>query len=291
MRHFITFKTILETGSYTSAAARLGYTQSTMTSHIQALEKGLGGPLFHYSQKKLQLTIIGERALPLVNELLTTYQHLTNLKTKREVSGELRIAAPESLTIYRLGPILRQFTQRYPNVKLILSNGTCSKNQKEVVDDVVDIGFALLPKVKQDHLIEYCLQREQIVLVTSKMRSSQFGDYTKAKNDDYFVTNESACSYRVMFEKHMETTYGAKFNTMELWSIEAIKKSILGGLGFSFLPYITVKKEIEKGHLQLINHEEQFDNIYAYMMVKSKKWRSLAAEKFMEMTMERSETW
>lgn len=38
IRHLRTFLTIVEIGTYTGAASKLGYTQSTITSHIQALE-------------------------------------------------------------------------------------------------------------------------------------------------------------------------------------------------------------------------------------------------------------
>lgn len=47
IRHLVTFQAILETGSYTGAAVNLGYTQSTLTAHIQALESEIGGPVVH----------------------------------------------------------------------------------------------------------------------------------------------------------------------------------------------------------------------------------------------------
>lgn len=45
IRHLITFQTIIEIGSYTGAASQLGYTQSTITAHIQSLEEEIGGHL------------------------------------------------------------------------------------------------------------------------------------------------------------------------------------------------------------------------------------------------------
>lgn len=45
IRHFVTFKKVIEWGSFTQAAEFLGYTQSTVTSHIQALEKHIGAPV------------------------------------------------------------------------------------------------------------------------------------------------------------------------------------------------------------------------------------------------------
>ncbi len=50
IRHLITFQAIVDKGSYTGAAAKLGYTQSTITTHIQALEQEIGGALFTYEK-------------------------------------------------------------------------------------------------------------------------------------------------------------------------------------------------------------------------------------------------
>ncbi|MDZ4627338.1 LysR family transcriptional regulator, partial [Bacillus cereus] len=133
IRHLITFRTIVDVGSYTNAAIKLGYTQSTITSHIQALEKEIGGQLFSYVKRELKLTALAKELIPLVDELLHSYKRISELRNhKNKVSGELRIAAPESLTISRLGPILREYSIKYPDVKIILSNGTCGENQKDL---------------------------------------------------------------------------------------------------------------------------------------------------------------
>ncbi|WP_082063293.1 LysR family transcriptional regulator [Paenibacillus sp. IHBB 10380] len=95
----MTFKTILETGSYTNAAFKLGYTQSTITSHIQTLEQEIGEALFTYVQKKL--TSIGKELLPSVNDLLGTYNQISTLKNKKNISGELRIAAPKTYALQK----------------------------------------------------------------------------------------------------------------------------------------------------------------------------------------------
>jgi DNA-binding transcriptional LysR family regulator len=73
IRHLITFLTIVEVGSYTGAASKLGYTQSTITSHIQALEKEISGELFTYLKRNLQLTHIGKELIPLAEDLLSTH--------------------------------------------------------------------------------------------------------------------------------------------------------------------------------------------------------------------------
>ena len=57
IRHLITFEKVVELGSFTNAADYLGYTQSTITTHIQELEKSIGTKLFDRVGRKNILTL------------------------------------------------------------------------------------------------------------------------------------------------------------------------------------------------------------------------------------------
>jgi DNA-binding transcriptional LysR family regulator len=130
IRQLITFRKIVDAGSYTAAAMKLGYTQSTITSHIKALEAEIGGELFTYVKRELKLTTLGKELIPLADELLHMHYQISQLNSQNKVSGELKIAAPESLTITRIGPILRDFLNLYSDVKIILSNGPAERTKE-----------------------------------------------------------------------------------------------------------------------------------------------------------------
>lgn len=286
IRQLITFRTIVDVGSYTNAAIKLGYTQSTITSHIQALEKEIGGELFTYVKRELKLTSLGKELIPLADELLHSYNRISQMKSRNKISGELKIAAPESLTISRLGPILKEYLTRYPDVKIILSNGTCGQNQKDLMSGYVDVAFMIWTSLELNNCNYHQLHKEEIVLITSPNKNQHFDDYKTKRTTDYFITNEKGCSYRSVFETHLANHKLPKFQTMELWSLEAIKQAVMSGLGFAALPYITVKNEVENGLLKMMEHNEEFEPIYSYLLVKSKKWHSPAIEKFLELTLE-----
>lgn len=285
IRHLITFKAIVEIGSYTGAATKLGYTQSTITSHIQALEHEIGGALFTYTNRNLNLTHLGKELIPLSEDLLSTHEQIKNMKSTNEVKGVLKIAAPESLTISRLGPIIREYSLKYPKVKLILTNGTCGQNQLDLISGRVDIAFMIYPDIKPDKCIHYSLGDEKIVLVSSNDGPEHFDEYINNNYNFCFITNEEGCSYRTMFERYLIKKEINKFQTMELWSIEAIKQIVMSGLGFSALPYITVKDEIENGMLKILNHSEKFEPLYSHMLIKKKKWLSPNVEAFVELVL------
>lgn len=61
------------------------------------------------------------------------------------------------------------------------------------------------------------------------------------------------------------------FQTMELWSIEAIKQTVMSGIGFISLPFMTVKEELESGKLKTVSYSGEFSPIYSQMLIKYKK--------------------
>lgn len=285
IRHLITFMSIVEIGSYTGAASKLGYTQSTITSHIQAIEEEIGGELFTYVKRNLQLTHIGRELIPLAEELLSTHEQIKNMRSSKEVKGVLRVAAPESLTISRLGPIIREFSLKYPHVKIVLTNGTCGQNQIDLISGKVDVAFMVYPELKLEKCLHYSLFEEKIVLVSSNEGMDHFDAYKKNNTKQFFITNEESCSYRTMFEKYLLKHDIDNFQKMELWSIEAIKKIVMSGLGFAVLPYITVKEEVDSGKLKIVRHNEKFEPFYSHMLIKKKKWLSPPLEAFVELVL------
>ncbi len=64
LRRFITFKTVVEEGSFLRAAQKLCCTQSTVTFHIQQLEQELAIPLFEKIGRRMCLTAAGKKVLP-----------------------------------------------------------------------------------------------------------------------------------------------------------------------------------------------------------------------------------
>ena len=72
LRHLETFRAVAVTKNFTRAAQMLGYCQSTVTTHIMALERELGAPLFIRNRfsKTVVLTEGGRRALEYAGRLL-----------------------------------------------------------------------------------------------------------------------------------------------------------------------------------------------------------------------------
>lgn len=92
LRRFITFKTIVEEGSFAQAARKLCCTQSTVTFQIQQLEQELSYPVFEKVGRRMALTPAGKLLLPQVRELTRVMEGIRQISTSEEiVAGDLRV--------------------------------------------------------------------------------------------------------------------------------------------------------------------------------------------------------
>jgi DNA-binding transcriptional LysR family regulator len=83
-----TFQVVAATRNFTRAAAELGYSQSSVTGHIQALERELGTSLFDRASKTVVLTEAGHRTLEYANRLLALADEAKAAVHKREELGD-----------------------------------------------------------------------------------------------------------------------------------------------------------------------------------------------------------
>ncbi|ALA43775.1 LysR family transcriptional regulator [Paenibacillus peoriae] len=289
IRHFVTFKKVIEWGSFTQAAEFLGYTQSTVTSHIQALEKHIGAPLFDRMGRKVKLTDVGKRLLGYTEEILSTYSKIENIANdEKAVRGELKIAAPESLTVYRLEPILSEYRKKYPHVSIKLSNATCGNNQKALLNGSADVSFVMLPELRDSNLTVHLLNKEPIVVVGSPDSTM---NVLNKKLTEALISNGKDCIYRTMFEKYLEEREITSSQIMELWSIEAIKQCVMSGLGITCLPFMTVIEELHQEKLKIIPCEGGFQEIFSQVAYHKNKWISPALSEFIAITLKHAKSW
>ncbi|MCY1119506.1 LysR family transcriptional regulator [Bacillus safensis] len=294
IRHFVTFKKVIEMGSFTQAAEHLGYTQSTVTSHIQALEEHLGAPLFDRMGRAIRVTDIGKKLLHYTHEMLETYGKIENIAIEeKDIRGEIKIAAPESLTVYRLEPILREYRMKFPHVSISLSNANCGDNKRAILNGDADIAFVMLPTLQDSDLIVHSLLDEPIVLVGSPDCSLNFSGerYEKQNLSDCLIVNEKECSYRKLFEEYLQERGIVPYNTMELWSIEAMKRCVMSGLGIACLPLMTVNDEIKEEKLKVIPCGDNFKQIFSQIAYHKNKWVSPALSMFIDITLKHAKDW
>lgn len=293
-KHLFTFLVVVETGSFTRAAQKLDYAQSSITAQIQALEAELEQPLFDRISKKIILTDAGRRLLPYAQEISKMHTMAENaLRSETEISGSLRIGAPESLAAFRLPGIIKEFRSRHPQVQITLKPGACWELTEFVRSGELDLAFLLQPETEYKEMYCDTLIHEVMTLVAPldhPLLELEEVHPLHLKNVTILHT-ETGCTYRTLFERHLNSYGVFPDPNLEFWSIEAIKQCVMAGLGISFLPMITVRRELAEGKLGRLNWNDESQRVATQIAYHSKKWKSPALSEFLGTVQKHAVMW
>ncbi|MFC4275426.1 LysR family transcriptional regulator [Achromobacter aloeverae] len=115
-----TFIRIVDSGSLSAAAERLGTTQPTISRRLQALERFLGLKLLQRTTHAMKLTEDGERCYARARDLLDNWQAMEeDLRgVADEPEGRLRVLVPHAFGQRHLMPLLADYLVRYPKVSV-----------------------------------------------------------------------------------------------------------------------------------------------------------------------------
>ena len=249
-----TFQAVAATKNFTRAAAELGYSQSSVTTHVQALERELGALLFdRLSPRRLVLTDVGRRMLDYSARLLALADEAkAAVHSQTTPSGPLSVSAPEALLVYRLPDVLRRFQNLHPHVQLTLtSHSDCQSQIDAVLDGVLDLAFVVDERLLSGQLTARPLGTEEIVMVASPDYHfvNPSGDSLANLMEERVLLPGESCPFRQLFERALDAVHIRLRNTLTLASIEATKKCAVAGMGMAVMPKMAVALELESGRL------------------------------------------
>src|SRR4051794_23342636 len=121
------FVAVVETQSFSSAARQLRLAASSVTKHVQSIEKALNVALVHRTTRRISVTDAGERFYDQCLAILAQIDGATAVMvTEKELSGHLRVAAPPSFATAALGPHIPTFLREHPglSVDVMVSSAT-----------------------------------------------------------------------------------------------------------------------------------------------------------------------
>ncbi|MBR0376468.1 MAG: LysR family transcriptional regulator [Firmicutes bacterium] len=138
----------IELGSFTKAAAELGYTQSGISHMLAALERECGCTLLYRDRSGVRLSSDGEVLLPLFRtvenaqkELLGKLSELQGLE-----AGLISIGTVTSVSVHWLPSIIQEFHAAHPQIQFRLRYGQdYVEIEKWISEGLVDCGFIGLP--------------------------------------------------------------------------------------------------------------------------------------------------
>ncbi len=276
-KSLVTFKTILEVGSFQKAADKLGYTQSTVTFQIKQLEEELALKLFEKIGRRMELTQAGKDIMPYIDMILQGAEQIGNYgKSLSEISGSLKLAIPDSILIYNMQPFMQAFTHEAPNVQLIVNSIQSGEINQSIADGTADIGINCEKDSYPDSVVHKKLGKYKAVLVASPFVNSNLLDFITPHQRKPFslICNEPDGYYQLDMDKYLYEKDILLNPPMKVQSIEAVKRCVMNNLGIAVVPTYSIWEELKNGSLMPIKtelDEKTYDSFYIY---HKNKWLS-----------------
>lgn len=120
MKAMQAFVAVIDKGNFVSAAEMLNTSTAAISRQISGLESHLGARLMHRTTRRLSLTDAGQEFYSRSQTILNDVAEAEAVVGEQvlQPKGTLRISAPLSYGIHRLGPLLTGFRKRYPELQL-----------------------------------------------------------------------------------------------------------------------------------------------------------------------------
>lgn len=185
------FSLVAELRGFTSAASRLGISQSAVSHALKALEQELGVELIRRHQSLVELTDIGQQLLLRARAILglaaTMEQEAADARGMKR--GTLRIGSFGPTSSMKLLPaILQRFRQAHPGIEVHIDEGPDRQVLQWLEERRIDIGFVVLPQERFDCIA--LVEDQMVALVPSQHALADQDSVSLAElcNDPFILT-------------------------------------------------------------------------------------------------------
>ena len=279
------FCDLVDTGSFSVAAAQNYVTQSAVSQQIRTLETRFGRKLVERAKRRVRPTPAGEIFYEVSKQIVTRYQDLeARLQAfSNIVAGTVRVATVHSVGLYGFSDELKRFVKAYPNVNIRLEYKKATQIYDDVLSGAVDVGVIAYPsKRPQIRLIPF--REDRLVLICSPQHpfAKQRSVSIKKLDGQNFVGFEKDIPTHKAVERALQR-HGIRVHYVaEVDNIEVIKRIVEVGTGISIVPDLAVRSDVRNKSLVALPLSDE--NFVRQLGVIYKEGRhfSPAAEKFIE---------
>ncbi|HVE53133.1 MAG TPA: LysR family transcriptional regulator [Ramlibacter sp.] len=233
-----TYVLVVETGSFSAAAHRLGCSQPAVSLQIKQLETTVGAKLVERVGKVARPTAAGGELLGHARRLLGAADTLMSAMASHssQVIGRVSIGTGTTACLYFLPETLRMLRGRYPDLQVLVRTGNTVDFVKAVEDNVLDMALVTLP-VRSRALTTIDLLVDKFVAVSpGDMRIPDHKVTPRGLSGQKLVLFDPAANTRKLIDDWFVKGGAPAKAIMELGSVEAIKGMVEAGLGCSIIP-------------------------------------------------------
>lgn len=244
------FVNVVESGSFSTTAKKLGVSPSSVSRSITRLENTLEEKLLERTTRQMRLSTTGQEVYSLCSDMMHSAKLAVSAAQadKSEVSGVLRVAAPKALSRQVLMPMILDFIETFPKVSLQLK---VADHYIDPIGDEVDVIIHITDKPNAG-LIARTLSQCRLVLCASP-------DYLQKNGipltpDDIKVHN-CLCLGENPRDRVWDFTQNEKKYSIDAKGSFAVnhseirREAVLRGIGISVFPEFTIQEYIDSGQV------------------------------------------
>lgn len=276
-RFFITFAAVLEEKSFSRAADRLGYVQSTVTSHIRHLELTSGKKLFHRLPRGVEPTEAGLQLAPFAYQFIQLGQSLQDALVEADSpSGIVRVGLLESFAVSHMPLFLTGFLKQFTKIKLHLTPGLMQDVTDQVASHRADLGIVPMAP-ERDDLLFTPLLKEKLTLVCAPSVRERFEQQGwRSLYDSAFISFGEQCIYHTYGRDVLRGVDVELADQLSFPSVELIKQTVGCGMGIAFVPESNIAKEVAAGTLLPLPYERELTLTHGVITHKSREPKAAA---------------
>ncbi|MFZ3620008.1 LysR family transcriptional regulator [Leclercia barmai] len=237
-----TFRLVVQRGSFSAAADVLGLSQPAVSLQIRQLEQFLQARLIERTGRGVKATAAGlallthgERIGRAVDEAIRSVAAFS-----QEVSGTITIGMGATACIHLLPPLLQELRQSHPLLRVGVTTGNTLEIVRAIEENRLDLGLVTLPAAGSALAIAPVMD-EEFVFIAAGEQQAQFDTLTAEHLQDRpFIAFSAGSSTRLVIDAWFQASGVEAQPIMQSGSIEAIKRMVRVGLGYSIIPRMAV---------------------------------------------------
>lgn len=243
------FVKVVESGTFSEAARQMGSTKANVSKQIARLERSLKTRLLNRSTRRISLSEAGleiyQHALRITDEAKAIEAKIAGLQ--KGPSGTLRVSTSMALGNTQIAELLSEFTERYPDVRVVLN---LTDRFVDLVEEGFDVALRLAPKINMMSAVARPIAPLKYVLVAAPSYVQRFGapsDIDAINLHRCLTFGESGAASTWSFDQDGTTVQIKVDSALAVNSSQALRTIVLSGGGIALLPTFVIGDDIRAG--------------------------------------------
>lgn len=232
------FGLVIEAGSFSAAADRLGLSQPAVSLQVRQLERRLGVRLVERVGKRAKATPAGAELLRHAPNIAAAVENAIDALEGHAsgVAGRVRLGTGATACLHFLPALLRGLREQYPALGIVVSTGNTEDQVRKVEENSIDLALVTLPAAGRSLSVTPVLDDEFVAIGRSDLAplKARVGPADLAALP--LVLFEPAANTRKLVDRWFAAEGFQPQPVMELGSVEAMKEMVAAGLGYGIVP-------------------------------------------------------